>query len=371
MAFRLFVLNLGGTSTKASVYEDDRHIATASFSHSVEDMKANPLASDQVRFRGGLVANFLKENNYTVDDIDAVVFRAPPVRCTRGGTYLVEGKLKEAILDWYHPDEVKPHGNRLGLPIIQSMFGDRDIPVYITDPDNVDEFPEVAHVSGLPEYPRKPSVHYLNQKAVAKQYAADVGSTYADLNLIIAHMGGGISITAHEHGRAVDSNDISMGWGPFSSNRCGTVPSRVMVDMCYDRGLTKEQVRRKIYGDEAGLVGHLGTDDLRIIQKRIEEGDEKAELVFNAMAFQIAKEIGSCYAVLKGKVDAILFTGGIAYSEKMLDAIKSYVGTFAPIAVYPGEREQEALALGTYAVLCGREEPVEWIPPATRSAGGY
>lgn len=357
MAYKILVLNLGGTSTKASIYEDDKHIATMSVSHSAKDMEAHPLSVDQVAYRKGLIVRFLLDNGYKVECFDAVVMRAPPFRATKGGTYLVEGKCRDIVMAYYHPDKRPIHGNRIALPLIDELLGDRKVPVYLVDPDMVDEFPEIAHVSGLPDYPRKPSIHYLNQKAIARKYAADIGKPYSDLRLIICHLGGGISVGAHEYGLAIDGNEGSEGWGPFSTDRAGTVATSVMLEICYDKGLTKQQAHGMLRGN-AGLKGHLGTDDLREVEKRVADGDRKAELIYNAMAYQIAKEIGSCYAALRCKVDAILFTGGISHSKKMIDTIKSYVGDLAPFALYPGEMEQEALALGAYRVLAGDEKPV-------------
>lgn len=357
MAYKILVLNLGGTSSKFSIYEDDRHIQTKSVSHSAEEMAAHPLSKDQVAFRREIVSSFLRENGYRAADFDTFVLRAPPFRAPRGGTYLVEGKCRDVVLSYYHPDERPIHGNRIVLPLIDELRGGRDVPVYLVDPDMVDEFSELAHVSGLPDYARNPSIHYLNQKAIARKYAQDIGKSYSDLRLIICHMGGGISIGAHEFGVAIDSNEGSEGWGPFSTDRAGTVATSIMLELCFDKGLSRQEVHHMLRG-KAGLKGHLGTDDLREVERRIDAGDKKAERIFNALAYQIAKEIGCCYAALRGKADAIVFTGGMANSKKLIEEIGSYVGGFAPFALYPGEKEQEALALGAYRVLSGQEKPI-------------
>lgn len=357
MEYKLLVLNLGGTSSKVSIYSGKEHIVTSFLLHSVEDMERYPLSRDQVAYRKGIVLDFLGKNGYTMDQFDAVVLRAPPFRARRGGTYLVEGKCRELVLSYYHPDEPPIHGNRIVLPVIDGLLEGRDIPVYLVDPDMVDEFSELAHVSGIPGVERVPSIHYLNQKAIARKYAEDIGRPYSEMKLIICHMGGGISIGAHEYGTAIDSNEGSEGWGPFSADRAGTVATGVMLHICYDLGLTKEEAHRMVRGN-AGLKGHLGTVDLREVQRRMDEGDKHAALIFNALAYQIAKEIGSCYAALRGQADAILFTGGMANSRRLIDAIHSYVGGFAPFALYPGEKEQEALALGALRVLTGEEDPI-------------
>lgn len=357
MSYKLLILNLGGTSSKVSIYEDETLIVTKSLLHSAKDMEEHPLSKDQVQYRKDIVKDFLAMNGYTVDDFDAMVLRAPPFRVKKGGTYLVEGKCREIIMDYYHPDDPPIHGNRIVLPVIDALLEGRKTPIYLVDPDMVDEFPEIAHVSGIPGIARNPSIHYLNQKAVARKYASDIGKKYEELRLIVCHMGGGMSSGAHEYGRAIDSNEGSEGWGPFSADRAGTVATGTMLHICYDLGLTKEEAHKMVRGN-AGLKGLLGTVDLREVEKRIDEGDKKAELVFSALAFQLAKEIGSCYAVLCGKVDAILFTGGMANSKRLIAEIKKYVGSFAPFALYPGEMEQEALALGTLRVLRGEEKPV-------------
>lgn len=357
MDYKLLVLNLGGTSSKVSIYRGREHVVTQSLLHSVEDMQRHPLSRDQVAYRKEIVLDFLARNGYSMDDFDAVILRAPPFRVKKGGTYLVTGKCREVVLSYYHPDDPPIHGNRIVLPVIDALLDGRKTPVYLVDPDMVDEFSPLAHVSGIPGVERIPSIHYLNQKAVARQYAEDVGKPYESLRLIVCHMGGGISIGAHEYGVAIDSNEGSEGWGPFSADRAGTVATGTMLHICYDLGLTKEEAHRMVRGN-AGLKGHLGTVDLREVQQRIADGDEKATLIFNALAYQIAKEIGCCYAALRGKVDAILFTGGMAHSERLISTIRSYVGDFAPFALYPGEKEQEALALGALRVLNGEEEPV-------------
>lgn len=357
MSKKLFVLNLGGTSTKASIFEDDRQIATLSEHHSEQEMAENPTSAEQVNYRRQMIEKFLKDEKYEVTDFDAFVMRSPPVKVECCGTYLVEGKIREKLLEFYHPDQKPEHGNRFALPLLEAMRGELDTPIYLVDPPNIDEYWDIAHVSGIPGYPRKPGFHVLNQKAVARKYADSIGKRYSELKLVVVHMGGGISIAAHEYGRTVESDNAGEGWGPFSTNRAGTVAAKTMLELCFDKGLEREQVHRLIRGD-CGLQGLLGTTDLREIEKRIEEGDAYADLVYRAMVMQIAEGIGGMFAVLKGKIDAIIFTGGMAYSEKLIASIKKYVGSLAPIAVIPGEMEQEALAMGAYRVLTGKEEPV-------------
>ena len=359
MSYKICVLNLGGTSTKMSIFEDEKNVDTISIVHSVEEMNENPTSKEQVKYRRAILEKLLSENGYTVDDFDAFVMHAPPFGAKKSGVYEVTGKCREMILNMYRPDEKPRHGNRVVLPLIDELIGDRDIPVFTVDPPGCDEFSELAHISGMPDYPRECGIHQLNQKAFARKYAKDIGRSYDDLKLIVCHLGGGISIAAHEYGTVVDANKPSVAWGPFSSDRAGTVSADVMLKICYDEGKTKEEAYQLVRGN-AGLKAHLGTVDLREIEKMITGGDKHAELIFNAMAYQIAKEIGCCYAVLKGRVDAIIFTGGMAHSDRLVGRLTNYVGTFAPIVVYAGELEQEALAGGAYRVLSGEEDTINY-----------
>lgn len=370
MAYKILALNLGGTSSKAAIYEDRACKAEWSVSHNKEELAEHPTSREQVLYRKELIEEFLEKNHYEVDDFDTFVMRSPPIMVKRSGTYILEGLCEQAVLNFYHPEDPPIHGNRIVYPIIQEMIRDRKdgkkVPVYLVDPPTIDEYPDYAHVLGVKGYRRNPTIHVLNQKAVARRYAEDIGRSYFDLNLIVCHLGGGVTITAHEKGMAIDSNKGNEGWGPMSPDRAGTVGTDVMLAICYDEGLTKEQAHKRVRG-EAGLKGLLGTDDLREVERRIDEGDEYAETVFRAMAFQFAKEIGSCYAVLRGKVDGIIFTGGISHSKRMIDEVKSYIGTLAPVAVYAGEMENEALALGALRALTGEEPAIFLTEEESRS----
>ncbi len=241
------------------------------------------------------------------------------------------------------------------LIIAYTLAKEHDIEAYIVDPVVVDELEDIARITGMPEIEKSSIFHALNQKAIARRLAADLNKKYEEVNLIIAHLGGGISIGAHKHGRVVDVNDALNGEGPFSPERAGGLPVLDLVKLCYSGKYTYQEMKKRLIG-QGGIVAHLGTNDVREVYKKIEEGDKKAELVLEAMAYQTAKEIGAMAVVLKGQVDAIGITGGIAYNEDFVKRISERVKFIAPIYVYPGEDEMSALAQGAYRVLSGEEK---------------
>lgn len=356
--YRILVLNPGATSMKIAIYENQKCIEDESLTLKSVDSLNSPLSRDQVKYRKKAILEWIKRKKYTINDFNAIAIRGAPIPSGHlGGTYLIKDIYQDELMALYFPDKPPVHDNRLLLPLVLELIGDRDIPIYMTDPPSVDELTAEAKVSGVKGYTRKASFHALNQKAVARKYAKEVGKSYFDCRLIVAHLGGGISVGAHLYGRVVDVNNASEGSGPFTPQRAGTVETRVMMELCYDKKFSKDQVHY-LTRNESGLLGMLGTDDLKKVEEWVEAGDKQATIVFNAMAYQISKEIGSCVAVLSGKVDAIILTGGISHSKQMVSEIEKYVGCFAPIVVYAGEFENEALALGAYRVLSGLEEPV-------------
>lgn len=352
---KILVINLGGSSSKLAVFEDEKCLLEQSIQHTQAEMAANPLSKEQVAYRSGIIKKWLQDNGVSMADIDAIAIRATPIKqALHGGTYLIAGRYRELVMEQYFPDQKPVHGTRIAVPIAERLMGDRKIPMYVTDPGGSNELPKVARVTGLKEYTRYPTCHALNQKAVARKYAETIGKNYVDCRFVVVHLGSGISVGAHSNGGIVDVNEGGEGYGPFSPLRAGTIESRVMLDLCFDHGLTKDQVRQKIR-NQAGVLSHLGTDDMREVERRIAAGDEYAALVLDAMAYQIAKSIGARAAVLCGKLDAILITGAIAHSKLLIGKIKEYVEAFAPVAVFAGEFESEALALGAYRIMSGRE----------------
>ena len=362
---KILVINLGGSSSKLAVYDGTECLLSQSIQHTQEEMAANPLSRDQVVYRSGIIQKWLQDNNISMADFAAIAIRATPIKqALHGGTYLIAGRYRELVMEQYFPDQKPVHGTRIAVPIAERLMGDRKIPMYVTDPGGSNELPPMARITGLKEFVRYPTCHALNQKAVARKYAEFIGKSYTDCRFVVAHLGSGISVGAHENGGIVDVNEGGEGYGPFSPQRAGTIESRVMMELCFDHGLTKQQVRHKIR-NQAGVLSHLGTDDMREVERRINTGDKYATLILDAMAYQIAKSIGARAAALRGQVDAILITGAIAHSGLLVGKIREYVEAFAPVAVFPGEFESEALALGAYRVMSGQEmlqEITEEVP---------
>jgi len=321
-------------------------VFATSILHAPEELAGLQRVVDQLPLREGLVRNALQQAGYTPASFDAVCSRGGLVRHIPSGTYAID----EAVIhDIYHPP-FGEHASSLGPVIARSIADEAKIPAFLVDPVSVDEMQPIARVSGLKGMERESFFHALNQKAVARKAAADLGQPYESLNLIIAHMGGGVSIAAHEKGRVVDVYNVK-DEGSFSLDRAGGLPVNALVNLCYS-GVTKQDLKRKL-SFEAGVFSYLGTHDFREVEKRMLAGDETATLIYHAMAYQHAKDIGAMAAVLRFAVDAIIFTGGIANSERFCAEISGYVEKIAPILRYPGEEEMRALALGALRVLRG------------------
>ncbi|WP_032120462.1 butyrate kinase [Clostridium amazonitimonense] len=355
MSYKLLIINPGSTSTKIGVYEDKTEVLTETLRHKSEEIEKYSTIYDQFQFRKDVILKVLKEKNFDIKELDAVVGRGGLLKPIISGTY----KVNETMLEDLKIGVQGQHASNLGGIIANQIGKELDIPAFIVDPVVVDEMDEVARISGMPEIERKSIFHALNQKAVAKRYAKEAGKKYEDLNLIVAHLGGGVSVGAHKDGRIIDVNNALDGEGPFSPERSGGVPVGDLVKMCYSGKYTLDEIKKKING-KGGFVAYLGTNDARDVLKASNEGDKKAKLVFDAMAYQVAKEIGKCSAVLCGKVDTIILTGGIAYSKEMVDAISERVSFISNIVVYPGEDEMLALAEGGLRVLNGEEEAKEY-----------
>lgn len=356
--YRLLVINPGSTSTKVAVYQDEQPLFIETLRHSSQEIGAYPHILDQYEFRLQMVLDLLAARQIRPDSLDAVVGRGGLLRPIPSGTYAVNEKMVFELLD---RNKEREHASSLGAVLAHEIATRVGISAYIVDPVCVDEFDDLARISGLPEIERKSLSHALNIKAVARRAAHQLGQRYADLSLLIAHLGGGISVTAHRSGRMVDVNQALDGGGPFAPERSGGLPVGDVVRMCYGVApydgyeLTYDQMFRKLAG-EGGLVAHLGTNNAIEVEKRIRAGDERARLIYQAMAYQIAKEIGAMAAVLNGEVDAIVITGGVAHSEMLLDWIRERVAWIAPLIVYPGEDELLAMVQGALRVLRGEEE---------------
>jgi butyrate kinase len=349
--FKVLVINPGSTSTKVALYEDEKEIVRSDITHDAETLKSYKSVIDQLNLRLEAIKSWMDENGIKVSDLSAIVVRGGLIKPVESGTYLVNDIMLEDLKKGVGGE----HPSNLGGIIGRSLADPYGIPVYTLDPVAVDEMEDVARISGLPELPRKSQSHALNIKACIHRYARENNLKEEELNMIVAHMGGGISVAAIKGGRIVDVNNANQ-MGPFSPERTGSLPSMRVVEMCYSGKYTFDEMKKKIVG-MGGLVAHLGTNDAREVVKRIEAGDKKAKLVFEAMAYQIAKEIGRMAAVLKGDIRTIILTGGLAYSKPLIEIIIDMVGFIAPITLYPGGDEMEALRDGALRVLRGQEVP--------------
>lgn len=355
MSYKLLVINPGSTSTKIGVYEDEKQILEETLRHSTEEIEKYNQIYDQFEFRKEVILNVLKDKDFDISTLDAVVGRGGLLKPIEGGTY----EVNEVMLEDLKVGVQGQHASNLGGIIANEIAKSLNIPAFIVDPVVVDEMDEVARVSGMNGIDRRCIFHALNQKAVAKRYTKEQNKNYEELSLIVAHMGGGTSVGAHKNARIIDVNNALDGEGPFSPERSGGVPIGDLVKMCYSGEYTLEEMKKKING-KGGIVSYLGTNDFREIQSKALVGDPKAKLIFDAFIYQMAKEIGACAAVLAGKVDSIILTGGIAYSKDVTDAIKERVEFIAPVTVYPGEDELLALTQGGLRVLNGEEKAKQY-----------
>lgn len=351
MAYKLLIINPGSTSTKIGVYEGEKEILEETLRHSAEEILKYDTIFDQLDFRKEVILKVLKEKGIDINELDAVVGRGGMLKPIEGGTY----EVNEAMVEDLKIGVQGPHASNLGGILSNEIAKEIGKRAFIVDPVVVDEMEDVARLSGVPELPRKSKFHALNQKAVAKRYAKEHNTSYEDVNLIVVHMGGGVSVGSHRKGRVIDVNNALDGDGPFSPERAGGVPSGELLEMCFSGKYSKEEVYKKLVG-KGGFVAYANTNDARDLIKLSQEGDEKGSLIFNAFIYQIAKEIGSMAVVLDGEVNAIVLTGGIAYSDYVTNAINKKVKWIAPMVVYGGEDELLALAQGAIRVLDGVEE---------------
>lgn len=356
MSHRLLVINPGSTSTKIAIFENERPLLEQTIYHSAEELEDFPRIVDQYQFRKDIILENLHSQGINLNKLSAVVARGGLLKPIPGGTYGVNDLMIEDLIKGVQGQ----HASSLGGLIAREIANLFNIPAYMVDPVVVDELCPEARISGMPDISRRSIFHALNQKAVARIAAAELDKDYNEANFIVAHLGGGISVGVHYRGRVVDVNNALHGEGPFSPERAGGLPVGDLVRLCYSGKYTQAELHRKLVG-HGGLVAYLDTNDGRVVQQRVEAGDKKAELVYRAMAYQIAKEIGSCATVLKGHVDAIVLSGGLTYDRTYLVPwIEEKVAFIAPVKVYPGEFEMVALALGALRVLIGKEQAQEY-----------
>ena len=351
MAYKLLIINPGSTSTKIGVFEDEKELFEETLRHTNEELKQYDTIFDQFQFRKDVILNVLKEKNFDIKTLSAVVGRGGMLKPIEGGTYAVN----DAMLEDLKVGVQGPHASNLGGILAKSIGDEVGVPSYIVDPVVTDELADVARMSGTPDIPRVSKFHALNQKAVAKRYGKESGKGYENLNLVVVHMGGGVSVGAHNHGKVVDVNNALDGDGPFSPERAGSVPAGDLIKLCFSGKYTESEVYSKIVG-KGGFVAYLNTNDVKGTIDKMEEGDKACTEVYNAFVYQIAKAVGEMSAALSGKVDQIILTGGVAYSPVLVPDLKSRIDWIAPVTVYPGEDELLALAQGAIRVLNGEEE---------------
>ncbi len=351
MSVKSLIINPGSTSTKIGVFEDETLLFEETLRHSTEEIAQFANIVDQKDFRKKIITDLLESKNFDIKSLNVVVGRGGMLKPIPGGTYAVS----EELLADLKAGVQGQHASNLGGILAKEIGYSIGVPSYIVDPVVVDELMPIARYSGVPELPRVSIFHALNQKAVAKRYAKEIGKAYESLRLIVVHMGGGVSVGAHENGRVIDVFNALDGDGAFSPERAGGVPNGALIKMCFSGKYTEKEVYGKMVG-KGGFNAYLGTNDMREVTRMANEGDEKAIEAKQAFLLQVAKDIGSMACVLKGKVDQIIVTGGIAYGADVVAALKDYAEWIAPFTVYPGEDELLALAQGALRVLKGEEE---------------
>ncbi|XMB72316.1 butyrate kinase [Mycoplasmatota bacterium WC30] len=352
MDYLLLVINPGSTSTKVALYLNDKLIQEATLRHDVHELEKFETLIDQLDFRRQVILDFLIDHKYQINQIDIFVGRGGMLKpLFNGGTYLVTEKM----LNDLRTCKYGTHASNLGALLASSFAKPLNRPAYIVDPVVIDEFEDISRVSGQKLIERKSIFHALNQKATAKRHAKMVGNTYENMNIIVCHLGGGISVGLHRQGRVVDVNNALGGDGPFSPERTGTIPTFPLVDLCFSGDYTKEEIKKLLVG-KGGLVSYLGTNSGLEIEKRINDGDTEAQFYFEAMGYNVVKQIGALYFVCKGKVDAVLITGGVAHSKYFINYLKSYLDKIVSVYIYPGEDEMRALAEGTLRTLRKEEK---------------
>ncbi|NLG36548.1 MAG: butyrate kinase [Clostridiales bacterium] len=352
--YRILAVNPGSTSTKAAVYENDSPVAEDIARHGRQELDESGSILGQLPMRKRVVMDMLEMAGIDPSTLDAVVGRGGLVDPIDSGVYIVG----ERMVGDLGRSAAAVHASALGGIIAYEIARELDIPAYVVDPIVVDEMDPYAKLTGIPGIERRSVFHALNQKAIARRCAHHLGEPYENCRLIVAHLGGGITVGAHRYGRVIDVND-ALSEGPFTPERTGAVPVLPLIDLCFTGAYTREELV-DLVTKKGGVTAYLGTNDLRKVEKLIKEGDDYAALVLESMAYQVSKEIGAMSAVLEGRVDAIVLTGGLAYSTRFTGAIKQRVGLIAPVKVFPGEDEMLALAAGALRVLRGEESALEY-----------
>ncbi len=356
MSYNILAINPGSTSTKIALYKEETKVFEKSITHTAKELEGFDEVLDQFEFRKNVIKSVINEENIDVKALSAIVGRGGMLPNMKAGGYVVN----KDMLDTFKEGLASPHASNLGALIAHDLAEPLGIPAYIYDAVTSDELQEIAKITGLPEIRKQSICHVLNMRAVSRRIADKYGKKYEDMDILAAHLGGGISLSVHHQGRIIDC--IRDDEGPFAPERSGSIPMLYMVDMCYSGEYTKKDMIKKLRGN-GGLKAYLGTQDLRDVQAMIDDGNKQAELLFEAQAYQISKAVCTLSAVLSGKYDCIILTGGMAYSKSLMEKISERVGFIAPVEVVPGEFEMEALAMGARRILKGQEEAKEYVHP--------
>ncbi|MCF8234665.1 MAG: butyrate kinase [Bacteroidales bacterium] len=350
---RILAINPGSTSTKIAVFQNEEPIFIKNIKHKIEELSKFEKITDQFQFRKHIIIRELDNADVTEDHVKAVVGRGGLVRPIESGVYMVNDKMKHDLQNSPLGEHASNLGGLIADDIAQSL---PDCKAYITNPVVVDELDDIARISGHPRFKRLSIFHALNQKAVAHEHAKSILKKYEDLNLIVVHLGGGITVGAHRKGRVIDVNQGLDGEGPFSPERSGTLPVGDLVRLCFSGEFSQKEIMKMIKG-EGGMVAYLKTNNAYEVEKRVEKGDKEAEMIYDAMSYQVSKAIGGMAAVLNGEVDGILITGGIAHDKWFVNRIVERVHRFGPVHIYPGEDEMRALAMNVLRVIKGEIQP--------------
>ena len=350
MSYKILTLSPGSTSTKVAVFDGTEALFRLNVTHPADELARFDQAADQFEYRKETILAALEEHGIELEDIDAFSGYCGSMGPTVGGIFAIDDTVCDHVMN-----AGVNHPAILGAPLLHAFAQQVGKPAYAVNQPDTDELEDVARITGCPGVYRKSHVHCLNQKECAIRCAGELGTTYAEGNFIVAHVGGGLSVACHEHGRMIDTNDVLEGSGPFAPNRSGDAPLKPVVKIAFSEGADKKKMDGVI-GKTGGLVGLCGTDDARIICKRIEEGDEWAKVVYDAMAYQVAKYIGAFAAALKGKVDGIVLTGGVSNDPYFTGYVRERVEWIAPVKIYGGDFEMDALASGAIRALEGTED---------------
>ncbi len=351
MSYRILAINPGSTSTKVALYEEERPLFDFTLRHTTAELARFTDIIQQLDWRRGLILDALRERGCSLNELSAVIGRGGLIRPVPGGVYEVNSRMRYDLRN-----AKMKHACNLGGLLAAQIAHMARVKAYIADPPVVDEMDDVARITGMPMCTRYPISHALNQKATARLHCKRAGLVYEESNLIVAHMGGGISVAAHRKGRIVDVNNALDGDGPFAPDRAGGIPSSDLIKTCFSGKYTEAELLRFV-SSQGGLVAHLGTNSVMQAMERIAQGDERARKVMDAMCYNIAKQICAMAAPLSGQVDAIVLTGGIAFNEPVVEYIRAHCSFLAPVTVYPGENELESLALNALVVLRGIVDP--------------